>query len=72
MKECTIYVALRGEGVDVWRPIRAEHVSGEAYRILAQPYDRRLEEWEFAPGDVVVCEEVLTSGGRILAARRRS
>ena len=67
-----IYVALLDEGVDVWRPVQAEHLSGNTYRILDQPYDRSIESWEFEPGDVVLCEMVESSNGRILAATRKA
>ena len=67
-----IYVALLDEGVDVWRPVQAERLSGNAYRILSQPYDRSIESWQFEPGDVVLCEMVESSEGRILAATRKA
>lgn len=63
-----IYVALLDEGVDVWRPILASHVRGDVYRIADQQYDRETEKWQFEPGDVVVCELIEVSEGRILAA----
>jgi hypothetical protein len=50
-----VYVALVGEAVDVWRPVAAEHVTGDAYRLCGPvPED---EVWEFQPGEVVRCEE---------------
>jgi hypothetical protein len=67
-----IYVALLDEGVDVWRPVQAEHLSGNTYRILSQPYDRSVESWQFEPGDVVLCGMVESSEGRILAATRKA
>lgn len=67
-----IYIALLDEGVDVWRPVQAERLSGNTYRILRQPYDRRIESWQFEPGDVVLCEMVESSDGRILAATRKA
>jgi hypothetical protein len=66
-----IYVALRDEGVDVWRPVQAECLGGDTYRIRSQPYDRSIESWQFEPGDVVLCEMVESSDGRILAATRK-
>ncbi len=63
-----IFVRLLDEGVEVWRPIRAEHLGGSVYRIAAQDYDVEIETWEFEPGARVVCELVNTSDGRILAA----
>ena len=67
-----IYIALLDEGVDVWRPVQAEHLSGDVYRILSQSYDRTVESWQFEPGDLVVCEMVEASDGRILAATRKA
>ena len=67
-----IYIALLDEGVDVWRPVQAEHLSGNVYRILSQSYDRTIESWQFEPGDVVLCEMVESSEGRILAATSKA
>ena len=67
-----IYIALLDEGVDVWRPVQAEHLSGNVYRILRQSYDRTVESWQFEPRDVVLCERVESGGGRILAATRKT
>jgi len=67
-----IYVALLGEGVEVWKPVRAKRVSNNTYRILRQPYDRTTETWQFEPGDVVLCEMVESSDGRILAATEKA
>ncbi len=66
-----IYVALLDEGVDVWKPVRAEQLSDNTYRILSQPYDRTIETWQYDPGDVVLCEMVESSDGRILAATKK-
>lgn len=67
-----VHVSLLGEGVDVWRPVQAEHLGGSIYRIAVQPYDREVETWEFGPGERVVCEYVESSEGSILAATRRA
>src|ERR1035441_3482104 len=42
----TIYISLLDEGTDVWRPVSAERVSGEIYRITGTPPDD-TETWEF-------------------------
>ena len=47
--EVQIYVGLLDEGVEVWRPVQTEHVYGNVYRILDQPYDREIEAWQFEP-----------------------
>jgi hypothetical protein len=63
-----IFVRLPDEAVDVWRPVLAESLGDDRYRILDQPYDREDERWEFEPGDEVVCELIDSSEERILAA----
>jgi hypothetical protein len=63
-----VFVRLLDEGVDVWRPVRAQHVHGSVYTLADQPYDREFETWQFAPGDEVVCELIDASEGRILVA----
>jgi hypothetical protein len=68
----TIYLNLLDENVDVRRPVRAEHIDGNIYLILNQPYDRTNERWEFEPGSRVVCEPVETNGGSVLTAVRRA
>lgn len=69
--EVEAFVRLLDEGVDVWRRVRAEHLHGDVYRIVEQPYDRETESWQFDPGDEVVCELIDVGDGRILAATRR-
>ncbi len=66
----TIYLSLLDENVSVRRPVQAEHVNGDVYLIVNQPYDRDVERWEFEPGDRVVCEPVETSHGCVLVAVR--
>ena len=70
MESSIIYVALLDEGVQVWRPVAAEHLGGTRYRILPQTYDASDERWEFIPGDEVVCEWVRLHDGDTLVARR--
>ena len=67
-----IFVALLDENVDVWRPVSAECVSGDTYRILDQPYDRETERWQFEPGEKVICEEINSADGQIFAATRKA
>lgn len=69
--ETQIFVSLVDDGVDVWRPVRAEHLHGDVYRIVDQPYDREIETWEFEPGEEVICELIDASEGQILAATER-
>jgi hypothetical protein len=73
MSEITqIYVALLDEGVEVWRPVQAEHLHGDLYLIISQPYDRGVEAWQFEPGEKVICQMVKSSDGLILAATRKA
>jgi hypothetical protein len=65
-----IYVSLLDEAVDVWRPVLAAHIDGSVYRIVAQPYDRSIESWEFEPGDTVLCETIKLENEFVLAAVR--
>lgn len=67
-----IYVALLDEGVDVWRPVRAKRLGGNTFLIVDESYDRETESWQFEPGEKVVCEEIASHEGTILAATRRA
>jgi hypothetical protein len=67
---CTVYVYLLDEGVDVWRPVTAERLSPELFR-LSGPVPER-ESWQFQPGEVVRCEERRLSGGLTLVAVQRN
>lgn len=71
MSEDHIFVRLVDEAVDAWRPIRAERLEDNRYRIVEQRYDRDTEEWQFEPGDRVVCELIDSDEGSFLAAVRR-
>ncbi len=63
----TIYVALRGEGVDVWRPVEATNEGGLAFRISDTEAPLGAD-WEFAPGTRVRREWRDLSGERALVA----
>jgi hypothetical protein len=67
-----IHVALLDEGVDVWKPVEAEHISGEIYLIIDQYYDREIESWQFEPGDKVSCRIIESSEGPILVAAQKA
>jgi hypothetical protein len=46
-----IHIPLLHEGTDCWRPIEAEHIGTDTYRILgSKPED---EDWPVAAGDLV-------------------
>jgi hypothetical protein len=52
--EVTVYVPLVDEGVDVWRPVQAEHLGDHLYRLTGEQPEG--EVWPFASGDVVKCK----------------
>ncbi len=64
-----IYVALLEEGTAVWRPVKADHLTGDLYRITDSVPD--YESWEFQPGDLVRCEWRDFANGRGLVAVER-
>jgi hypothetical protein len=64
----TIYVALLDEGIDVWRPVEAERLPPDRYRILGPDYDPEVERWEFEPGAVVTCRKERRGDRQILVA----
>jgi hypothetical protein len=68
----TIYVALLGEGLDVWRPVKARRLPSGAYAILEQDYDRRTETWQFDPGTVVMCRVARRNGRQITIATEKA
>ena len=54
-KTNTIYVELLEDGTKCWRPLQAEYIDGELYRIVSEkPED---EVWPFSIGDIVKCRE---------------
>lgn len=66
-----IFVRLLDEKVDVWRPVKAERIASDRFRIVEQPYDCDTEHWEFEPGDEVMCELVESGDESFLAATKR-
>ncbi|MCW5768995.1 MAG: hypothetical protein KIT19_09945 [Phycisphaeraceae bacterium] len=59
----TIFVALVNEGADCWRPIEASLQNDGSYLISGTVPES--EEWEFAPGVRVVCEQRMFDGGEL-------
>ena len=62
----TIYVALLGEGVDVWRPVEARPLGGDRFRIIGVNADVSDETWEFPAGALVRCEPKKHEDGKIV------
>ena len=59
-----IYVPLVDEGVDVWRPVIAEVVGDQTFRIVGENISPDDEHWAFATGEVVRCEVTGSRMGR--------
>ncbi len=66
----TVYVCLLDEGTDVWRPVAAEHIRDDIYRLVGEPPDH-TETWQFQTGQSVRCKQRLLSGGTCLVAYER-
>ncbi|HNE47016.1 MAG TPA: hypothetical protein PK511_10750 [Chitinophagales bacterium] len=67
-----IYVALKNEGTKVWRPILAEKLEENIYKIKEYfIYDSEDEELEFLPGEIVICKMENLSGENVLVATER-
>ncbi|MGO9118884.1 MAG: hypothetical protein ACLQPD_14905 [Desulfomonilaceae bacterium] len=67
----TIFVYLKDEGTDVWRPTLGRRVGHMVFEVLATPdYDPEDEKWEFVPGTIVECEESILNGARVFVAVR--
>jgi hypothetical protein len=65
-KEVSIYVNMVGEGMNVLRSVRAEHLGRDFYIIVDEmPAD---ENWEFVPGQVVRCKKKNLSNGKGMVA----
>jgi hypothetical protein len=66
----TLYIALLDEDVEVWKPMQGSRISGSKYLIIGDETDPDFESLQFKPGDTVICEERLLSGGQALVAVR--
>ena len=67
----TIHVALLDEGTDVWRPVSAELIQDDVYRITEVPLGD-AENWEFRSGETVRClRRTFASGETGLVACER-
>jgi len=63
----TVYVKLQNEGTDVWRPVDAELVGKNRYKVLSRPTDD--ENWPVTLGEVVECERRMPSGEDCLVVK---
>lgn len=65
-KETMIYVNLVGEGLNVLRSVRAEHLGRDFYKIVEATPEG--ETWEYSAGQVVRCKKQKLSSGKALVA----
>ncbi len=65
-KETMIYINLVGEGLNLLRSVRAEHLGRDFYKIV-EPVPEG-ESWEYQPGQVVRCKKKNLSTGKALVA----
>jgi hypothetical protein len=66
-----IYVYLVDEGTDVWRPVQAQSLGSDRYKIVSENADPEDENWQFKTGEVVRCIQKPLSGGMCLVAVER-
>jgi hypothetical protein len=65
LEKTVIYIRLLDEGVSVTRPIYAEILGDNIFRVLpAENYNSGDETWEFTPGMVVRCEKRKSPEGK--------
>lgn len=70
--EEVIYVLMTNEGTNVWRPMWADKLEKDVYRIKSfANYDQTAEELQFKPGETVICEAQKKAGGQNLVAVSR-
>lgn len=65
-KETMIYVNLVGEGLNVLRSVRAEHLGRDFYKIVEETPEG--ETWQYSQGQVVRCKKQKLSSGKALVA----
>jgi hypothetical protein len=64
----TIHMPLLDEGTDVWRPVKAERMSDDTFRVLGPVPE--TEEWAFPPGTIVRCRYQTLSGDFGVSVKR--
>jgi len=68
--EKNIFIRLKNEGTEVFRPVKALLINNNVYQII-QPMPED-EEWEFESGERVICKEKLLDGEILMVAEARS
>ena len=64
-----IYMPIRDEGTDVWRPVQAKRRNDGNYEVLGPMPEG--EEWAFVPGAIVRCRNQVLSGGDSVVANEQ-
>jgi hypothetical protein len=62
----TIYVKILNEGTTVWRPVKAEKILNNVFKIIDFP--EHGEKWEFSPNTKVICALQEKSVGMVYVA----
>lgn len=65
-----VFVGLKNEGTEVFRPVKALLISNNVYQII-QPMPKD-EEWDFQTGEKVICKEKLLDGELHMVAMERA
>jgi hypothetical protein len=65
-REAIIFLNLMGEGLNVLRSVKAEHLGRDYYRIAEPKPDN--ERWQYEPNSVVRCRKKALSNGKQLVA----
>jgi hypothetical protein len=58
-----IYMPLRDEGTDCWRPVHADRISSDVYEITVD-VEPGEERWLFPPHSRVRCREQVFADGK--------
>ncbi|MGA8594218.1 MAG: hypothetical protein WB676_05680, partial [Bryobacteraceae bacterium] len=62
----TIHVNVIGQGISLLRPVQAEHVARDIYRII-EPVPEG-ERWRYGTGQTVRCRKQKLASGKALVA----
>lgn len=64
-----IYIQLLNEGSVAYRPVSSNEIGKNIFRVDGtEIYDLKHEEWEFPPGTLVIVEEQIRGGEKVLIA----
>lgn len=68
MTNAVVYMPLLGTDVPSWRPVLAEPIDGNTFRISRHQPSPEGEQWAFPPGSIVRCRRQEMSDGNYTAA----